>query len=441
MDKLRPKQLSAQVWVLIGIMTISIIAGLVADQWLKRSPDMQSTIKWVDDWDYINYSKAIFNGIFLHTECDQAESDFYRTDEVPPLYPIILAAFYGVVGYDHLNLIIYFNLLLSIVTIYLIFIVGKRILPEWLALLPPLLWSVYINRLTLIGRALKEPLITIFILLIVYQLIRLKERYSLAGIIGLALTNVLFAHLDERYLYMPVLSLVFVLIILLSQAGWGKAMLRAGLYAGLALLLFLPWQIRNYHRYDRPVLITPRTTLLTDRILGYRNTEAVIADLTSRVSPGQLDSIYQGYIPAGVDTVTQRNIRRAAEAGLRPHYFSLPERIYYNTLGFWQIAAFRPFFTGSGYRFNPGFGLKWNLISIFQFGLFFLLALPAFYLGYKRRNLILIIFFSILSFNTIQHAVLGAGLIRYRAVMDPLVFIAAAYTLQSWWDSYRQFPG
>lgn len=437
MKLLRQLKLSSRSWLLLLTMLLSVLARLGADYWLKHSPEMQSTIHWVDDWDYVNYSKSIFSGIFLHTEYDQAESDFYRIDEVPPLYPVILAGFYHIVGYDRLHAIIYFNLLLNVLIIYLIFLVGKRLLPGKLALLPPLVWSVYINSLTLISRALKEPVITLFILLIIYQLIRLKERYRLTSVILLAITNVLFAHLDERYIFMTGLSLVFIYIILLKRSSAGKALGQSGIYLALAILLFLPWQIRNYHRYGRPVLITPRTAVLTDRLLGYRSSGTVIADLTSKLSPEQVDSVYQGYNPVGVDTVIIRNIRRAAESGLRPHYFSLPERVYYNTLGFWQIAAFKPFFTGSGYRFNPRLNLKGNVLSFSVFGLCFILALPAFYLGWKRRNLILSFAFCILLLNTIQHAVLGAGLVRYRAVMDPLIFIAAAYTIQTWRDNYR----
>lgn len=326
------------IWFLLAIMAITLVVRVGLHQRFSNSESMKSTMAWVDSWDYVNYSKAIFNGIFLHTEFNQAESDFYRIDEVPPVYPIFLAVYYKLVGYNHLKSIIIVNLLLNLLIIYQIYWLTRKLTGNKLALLPALLWGVYFNSLVHTGQAIKEPFITIFILLIISLLYRLWNNFTTGDIVLLAVANAVFSHMDERYLFIAALSGAALIYILAKQGKQNRILRSVLLYTLISVALFTPWQIRNYLRYNRFVLITPRTTLITDPIFGYQNSEKVIADLTEKVSPAQIDSIYQGVFPASIDTVTVKNIIQANQNGLKPHYFTMSERIFYNTIGFWQMA-------------------------------------------------------------------------------------------------------
>jgi hypothetical protein len=420
---------ASEILLLLAVMSVSMLVRVGLYQRFSRSESMQSTMAWVDSWDYVNYSKAIFNGIFLNTEIDQAESDYYRIDEVPPVYPMILAVFYKVVGYHNLRSVTVLNLLINLLIMYLIYYLAKKLTNSKLALLPALLWGVYINSLVLTGQAIKEPFVTLFILLICLLVYKLLLKPATYHVVLLAIINAVFAHMDERYIFMTVLSLAVVIYIYFLRGDKKQVVRSAAIYTLISTALFIPWQVRNYLRYDRFVLITPRTAMITDPILGYENRESVIADLTAKVTQGQIDSIYRDQKPVSVDSVTANNILKARQYGLRPHYFNIGERIVYNTAGFWQMVPMKPFLVGSGYKIAWKWSLKWSLMVIAGYTIFFFLSLPAFYLAIRKRHFILLFFGAILLVNTLQHAILGAGLVRYRAVMDPLIFIAATYTI------------
>jgi hypothetical protein len=417
------------IWLLLIIMVFSVVFRYGLYSRFSRSESMQSTMAWVDSWDYVNYSKAIFNGVFLSTDFDAAESEFYRIDEVPPVYPVILAVFYKAAGYDNLKSVILLNLLFNLLIMYLMYVIAKKLTGDKLALLPPLLWGLYINSLILTGQALKEPVITIFLLVIVYLLYSLFINYRHSTVVLLALSNAVFAHLDERYLFMTALSFVVVGGILIKQ---DKKRLLLGftiLYIVICAIVYTPWQLRNYYRYGRFVLITPRTTLITDPLLGYEQSENVLVDLTTRISPEQIDSIYRGTIPASVDTVAVKSILKGQSYGIRPHYYNIWEKIIYNTMGFWQAIPLKPYFIGSGFKVVTRWAWKWSIMVITGYTIFLLLSIPAFVSGIRQRKFLMILFLLIIVINTLQHAVLGAGIVRYRSVMDPLIYISAAYTM------------
>jgi hypothetical protein len=395
-----------------------------------HNADLKSTKVWVDDWAYIDYSKAIFNGIFLHTNLDASESAQYRLDVAPPLYPIILSIYYGIVGYSHLKMIVFLNILVNILNVILLFLIGKRLFKGKLALVPPFLWAIYYNSLILSGRALKEPFITLFILIISYLILKLWQSFRYRDLLYLSIMNVLIAHLDERYLFMTALSFVFLTIILFNQKIHDHIWRGLLLYILICATLFFPWMNRNYKRYDKIVFITTRTSKITDQIFGYKSNSKAIEDLNSIVSPAQIDSILYGYKLTTVDSITQASILNAHEQGLKPYQYNIGERLYFNMIGFWQVFSVKPIFVGTGYKIVPYWGIRTNALIILEFGIFIPFAIYAFYLGFKRKNLILLFFFSILFINTVQHVLLNAGLNRYRSVMDPLIYLAACFAIE-----------
>ena len=419
----------SNIQLLLLIMLLSIAIRTYSEYSYIHEMYKIKTVVWVDDWDYINYSKAIFNGIFLHTQFITQESEYYRIDEIPPLYPMILSIFYGIVGYSHLHWIFLLNIFVTLINIYLLYLIASFLYKGKLTLLPAFLWSIYINSLIHTARVLKEPFITLFILLIVYMLCRLLLKFKYRDVGILAMLCAMFSHLDERYLFMSALSLLFVIVILIKQKSKsyiGKAVF---LYILISLVLYTPWMIRNYLRYDKIVLITLRTSIITDKIFGYDNSENAIVDLTTNVTAEKVDSIIAGHTLSTVDIVTQKNIVHAGKLGIKPYHYNLTERLLYNTMSFWQLFSLRPFMIGSGYKVNFYWGIKSNIIVIFEFSIFFILSLYAFYQGIRKRQSILIFMFCILLLNTMQHAYLGAGLTRYRSVMDPLIYLAAGYTI------------
>ncbi|MEN6445906.1 MAG: glycosyltransferase family 39 protein [Candidatus Cloacimonas sp.] len=415
--------------ILILMVVLCIIVTLFFGYRYLHNADIHSSAVWVDDWDYISYSKAIFNGIFLQEDLGKQESEQYHIDEVPPLFPMLLAVYYNIVGYNHLQSIVFLNALLNALIVIVMYYVGKRLLPGKYAFLPPFLWIIYYNRLDFSGRVLKEPIITLFLLLTVVLIQRLLEKRKLRDVFWLAVLCSAFSHLDERYLFISVLCLVMIIVIFRAKAyrsQFAKAIL---LFIVVCSLLYTPWMIRNYKRYNRIVILSPRTAMITDKIFGYDEPAKAILDLSANLNKAEVDSVIKGYDVANADTVTEKSIRRAYKNGIIPYKYNWGKRLWYNTISFWQPFSYRDFMIGSGFKYQEKWGLRYNFIVLLQFTIFLPFAVYAIILGWKKRAMDILFMFAVMFINTVQHSILGAGLARYRTVMDVYIYILAIYAV------------
>lgn len=71
-------------------------------------------------------------------------------------------------------------------------------------------------------------------------------------------------HMDERFFaYFPLLLVSFLP---LDSMGWRNGLRKAVLFFAAVTVLMIPWLIRNYYVYGKPVVLTVRTAKFTDKI-------------------------------------------------------------------------------------------------------------------------------------------------------------------------------
>jgi len=191
-----------------------------------------------DAWEYDLLARNILNnGTFA---LDPAgPPDARRT----PLYPFFIALSYLLFG-QNASVAVIFQILLSSLSVVLLFLIGEKLLDEKLAFIAALLFAADPLHLFLSQVLLTETLFTFLLLLAAYFAIkRGRTGYPLSGaFLGLsALTR-------PVALYLTPLFLFFFLLEKKPQ----KIRIRGTLFALLAFAVILtPWLLRNYRHFGR----------------------------------------------------------------------------------------------------------------------------------------------------------------------------------------------
>jgi len=170
-----------------------------------------------------------------------------------PLYPIFIGCIYWLFGHS-LFAVRLFQVVLGVISCYVLFLVGRRIFNPQVGLIGAFLfaWNPYLIYYT--GAILQETLFIFVVLITFYFLSRINDEYKfilLAGIFGglSILTREVFL------IYVPFLFIGS--LILIEGSIWVKFRKIAILFICL-LIIWGPWLIRNYFIYGK--LTTRRST-------------------------------------------------------------------------------------------------------------------------------------------------------------------------------------
>jgi 4-amino-4-deoxy-L-arabinose transferase-like glycosyltransferase len=168
----------------------------------------------------------------------------------PPLYPLLLSIVSALGGHGFRSHRVV-GVLYGGLSIVLIGLLARRIGGDRVGLIAAGLTAVYPIFIATDGALLAETLYTPLIagvLLCAYKLLddqRARWAVALGAVIGLAaLTR------SEALLLLPLLALP---VALRQRQGWVRRAVAAGL---AALVVVLPWTVRNYAAFDRPVAIS-----------------------------------------------------------------------------------------------------------------------------------------------------------------------------------------
>ncbi|MBT6994546.1 MAG: hypothetical protein HN952_06275, partial [Candidatus Cloacimonetes bacterium] len=242
----------------------------------------------------------------------------------------------------------------------------------------------------------------------------------------------LLIHMDERFfIYFPVLVICFLFF---DKLNWKNGFRKAIIFCFTVILLMIPWLIRNYQVYEKPVIITERTSSFTDKIFDYH--EKINAPSKAMKVPLQL---YEAVTDSILSEKTVRSsgsrikgIKRGISLGYTPHKFSASERYWAEFKEFWRPVRFTAGYVGRGFRFE---GPSWSLAHNLSLGLTYGILLPFFLLGcffiIKYKNKYGIFFIILIITHTFLHVVLMWVRNRYRIPIDALIIIIAFYGLQN----------
>ena len=382
---------------------------------------------------------------------------------LPPLYGTTLAGVYAIFGRGYWQVGL-FHTLLDVLSIAMLYVIGKKLLGEWVGWLAGLFYALYpyliFQNLTLIDTPIFMTELHAFVLIAL--LLRERERrdrltWALAVCGGLVLGVATLT----RPILLPLAALIGVWF--LFRRSLLDSLLRLAPVALVSLLVLVPWIVRNYGVYNAfvPISITGGSNFYQG------NNPDVIPYLRAGYDVQWTGPDQQQEAPNTPAADSER--LQLALDWLRANPGVIPELLWVKFSTHWSIDIFprlnptagevpRLNYQGDAQQgtdlagnltlgnlppgdpvalYNEGeFGAARIIHSVY-FGGLLLLAVVAVALTLKQwRDVGLLLFVQISM--TITYVVFHPST-RYRAPSDPLLFLFSAYTIVWLWQ--RMFRG
>jgi hypothetical protein len=349
-------------------------------------------------------------------------------------------------------MIFIFISIIGSLTPIMIFLIAIKIFNKSSAILAALWGVFYIQHLKFIPTMGKEIWMSLFMLLNVYFIILLTDKIRERGVgnqllIFVTSTFVLaFSILfDERFI---VFLLIYPVLILFLTKPFSNGLRNAFVYLILVIIFLLPWNIRNYQRYDKVVLLTKRTEHITDKLFGYENRNGNLMNEYfdtygyEYIHDYQIDSVISGKITetdGGAEI--HEAMRKAMKNGFLPHPLKWHEQYWSRFREFWRPVSFSGKYLNTGYYFNGKWSLRHNLSTMASYGVllpFFILGL--FRLLKREKKVFTILFMTIFVYCFIHVATVGFTVWRYRVPLDSLIILIAFYYISDLINRFNFFP-
>ncbi len=419
--------------ILLAILIRSLIG------WVAYQKNVMTYFE--DDLAYMNFAENIL-------EQGPMVLDTHKLDitaqVVGPGLPWLMAMFKKIFG-DGWLMIFLVNAIISSVICILIFLLA-RIIFDYTVGLWASLWSViYVLFLKYIPTAGKEIWMTFLFTLVVLFVIKNEKkdyetRFKYLNVFVMSGIFSLLIHMDERYfMYFP---LVLFFLIFLNNNGWKKGLTKGFIFVFLVLLLMVPWFIRNYIVYQKPVLLSLRTARFTDKILGYKEEQYFVpVEQKWYLDDEQIQKAISGEkVKMKNDKSIRKNQLDAMKDGIIPHRFSRLEGYWSVFQILWKPVDFNRSYSTTGYRYDGVWSWRHN-ISV---GLTYGLLLPFMFWGfvglYRQKRKIAIFLGSILVYHSLIHMIfIPFTRNRYRISIDVIVIVLGVYGMTEFfkWVKYK----
>ncbi len=383
--------------------------------------------KLADDVGYLRYAESVLEQGPLLLEIDKISHYF-----IGPVIAYYLSMIILVFGSNWLAIFIS-NAIVSSLICYLTYLFCKRYLNSQIAILA-LLWSIfYIPQIKFITSAGKGLLLTLFVLLLMFYLIKRMNNNGISLLLIISLVFTVLIHTDERYLVyiFPIVILTYVIPENLSLRNRFKS---AGILIGFVALLMTPWLIRNYSVYDKIIILTPRTAHITDRIFGYEQEEYLEEAWLDRLylDESQIDSVITGQ-KTSFDNgrpILKEQISAMKEGNI-PYKFNMAEELWSRFKMLWKPVAIKGYYFRGGYRYKEH-SLKHNL----AYGLCYGILIPFMIIGLFRlisrnKKIFWTIFLILLTHTLIHVLFIPYTQERYRLPISPIIIITGIYGMMT----------
>ena len=349
----------------------------------------------------------------------------------PPGFPWVLALVKFLTGWN--GTIVVINALLSTITVWIIYKLSTVVLPAKWARSTSLWAVVYVPYSFYLGNLLKESLLYFLVSFSVYLLYRFRSRSKILILISLGFIFVYTFHTDERYIVF--LPLFFLGLIEFKKLK--KSALHLCIFVVLILVFSAPWFIRNYRVYNRPILITERFQSPIDKKLGIENRLNNRSSQFKEQLVSFRDSLDRGFNPIP-SFGRERALMAAKEEGLHPHDFSLRERIYFNSLGYWSPVRNHGILIKNGWKYKGARSFATNILYSLNYGLLLPFMVFGVFMAFRRKERLLIWLVSYLFLHYCLHVLMIFGSGRYRHPVDFIVIILAFYGIFQFLSFFKE---
>lgn len=388
-----------------------------------------------DDLAYMDFAKNVLSQGPAVPHIERFKNS--TSENLGPGLPWYMAVVMGIFGKKWLPIFI-FNALLGAAICLITFYTGKILFNSRVGLFAAgwsMIYAMFINFTPTAG---KEILLTLLFSLILLLLAKASQPESRGKKSYWILTSLVYAylvHTDERYLaYLPLI--MFFLFYLGQETRTTRIKKMLG-FALLTLLCSIPWTVRNYIVYNKIVVISKRTSHLTDKLLGYKPEGKSPVDVADkwRLSENEIAAIVKG------EKTTRANGKeinaeqvKAMRDGILPHAFSTLESYWSIVQILWKPIDFKRGYSTGGYRYDGAWSLKHNIAIGLTYGILLPFLIIGFYYLFKEKKRTAIFFLMILLYHTAIHVFfIPFTRNRYRIPIDGIIILAAC------WGAYRLY--
>lgn len=283
-----------------------------------------------DDVKYIQTSRLLLNeGVLAYNTGDKP------TAFIMPGLPLILAGFMALFGQEDGGVIAFrlYQCVLQVLSIYLIFWLGKRIFNTRVGLIACTISALYLPDYFSSGVILTETTFRTILLLLLCVTIIALERNMARYYLLLGMLTAAAAYFKPHASLYPA---VFLVLWWRHKIPWRLMLKYTLLMAGAYILLLMPWWIRNWVTFHKFILFTNSggsPFLLGTRIHG-------------QLPPPDFFETHPQYDPK---TLFQGSDRLAVQKGIDIIKYGFTHEplkyLYWFTAGRWVELYFHPFYS------------------------------------------------------------------------------------------------
>lgn len=238
--RVRMERISSKKW-LLAVLFLAFILRLFWVLWSPYSPPAAGT----EDYIMIRHAHDLADGRGYIT------ADGAPSADRPVGYALLLAGIFKIFG-ENLDIVAFMNLFCSLVTMWLIYLLGVQMKDKFTGVLGAFLLAIYPTSIFATRIVLEEHVFLPLWLGGLYLLIRDYQKPDWRKVIAAGLLFSVGAHVRTFSFAMG--GVVFLMWIF--RKNFVQAVARALVVQIIILLLALPWAIRNYHKFGEPVLYT-----------------------------------------------------------------------------------------------------------------------------------------------------------------------------------------
>ncbi len=238
-------------WALLAVVVVGTVLRIAWALRMKQPVELRDPVLYLILADHL----AAGDGYRYGFGADQGLTAYY-----PPGYPLALggAAWLArlvlpgtVSAFD---VAVWLNVGLSVATIGLVYVLGRRLAGPAVGLVAAGIWAVWPNLVFHSGIVLTETLFLFLLVLLLIVLLGDRAAAEAPGVARLAVVGGLFGLV---LLVRPVSAVMAPFLLLLWWGRGAKAALwRLGVVLATALVVLVPWSIRSTAVMDEPVALS-----------------------------------------------------------------------------------------------------------------------------------------------------------------------------------------
>ncbi|HEV2861479.1 MAG TPA: glycosyltransferase family 39 protein [Pyrinomonadaceae bacterium] len=337
----------------------------------------------------------------------------------PPGYPAFLACVYALFGAS-VGAAAVAQAVLGAFTVLLLMLLARQVAGRREGVAAGLLAAVYPGFFWLPRLLLSENLALFLTLAALCAAVALARRWSALGAVGLGLLLGLGAYVRFTHLMLAVVLLLWLAAhFWMDGRRWRRALATAALAGAAMGLLILPWAVRNYRLFGKPVLATQDgLTFYSSYWPPERDGRFIWGTLPGREDPAVVEA--EG---AGDEAAVSDRLRAVALGRLRErpgHYFRLLPSKFLSLLAPFDWETF-PHAPGSTRSANPVYALA---VIAAMLGVFAL----------RRRRAPLRLVLWVVPLAVAGQVLVSYGSPRFRLPAESSAVVWAAAALVWLWD-------